>query len=81
MDMSLICANHVVLGREDYAFSLVFGIIVLAGGAKRLMKPEDPTWTRGELVTYHTLKMATIRGCIDIFVGVAAMIFGMVNLI
>lgn len=76
-----MCASHFIFSREDYAFSIVFGIIVLAGGARRVMTFEDPTWTRDALITHHTIRGVVVRGCMDMFVGVAALVFGVVNLI
>lgn len=76
-----MCASHFIFSREDYAFSIVFGVIVLAGGAKRVMTCEDPTWTRDALVTHYTIRAVVVRGCMDMFVGIAALVFGVVNLI
>lgn len=76
-----MCVHHFAFSREDYAFSLVFGTIVLIGGAKRILRCAEPTWSRDALVTHYTIRNTVIRGCVDIFVGVAALLFGTVNLI
>ncbi|ULU24954.1 hypothetical protein [Dyella terrae] len=67
--------------RDDGWFWLVFGIIALVSGAKGVLKRELRTRSKGGRVTTYSGRDAVIHGWIGVLIGVAALIFGFVNLI
>jgi hypothetical protein len=65
--------------RDQNWFFLAFGIIALIGGAKGVITREERTRSKSGRVTHYSGRNAVIRGWIGILVGVAALIFGVVE--
>lgn len=62
-------------------FFLAFGILVMIGGVKAVITRTGRTRSKGGHVMHYSGKEAVIRGWIGVVVGMAAVIFGVVNLI
>lgn len=68
-------SNH-----ENYFFVLI-GIIFISGGLKGVVTRKGRTRSKGGHVTHYSGKDAVVRGLVGICIGIALMIFGLINLI